>query len=221
MGAVARRFGSCPSRGGPDQRAAARRQPEPGRSRPQQPAGGGGVSGRDRDRRSGRGADVAGRGEAGRSSAWRIACGRVSPAQRQRRHRQCASAPVGGDRGVAAPGRCACQDLDEALYTLLMVCFFGGRQELWPAFGTAVERLRPRVTANLLAQSAVHRFVATGYGLVMESRGARCDRCGDSAAVRAWGCGWSRRCDDRAVLRHYAATPRAADLRLDLVRRCL
>ncbi|MGO8956784.1 MAG: helix-turn-helix transcriptional regulator [Streptosporangiaceae bacterium] len=34
--------------------------------------------------------------------------------------------------------------LIEALYTLLMVSFFGGRAELWPAFHTAFERLRPR-----------------------------------------------------------------------------
>lgn len=34
--------------------------------------------------------------------------------------------------------------LVEALYSLLMVCFFGGRPELWPAFHTALDRLRPR-----------------------------------------------------------------------------
>jgi DNA-binding CsgD family transcriptional regulator len=34
--------------------------------------------------------------------------------------------------------------LIEALYTLLMVSFFGGRAELWPAFHTAFDRLRPR-----------------------------------------------------------------------------
>ncbi|GAA1842819.1 AAA family ATPase [Asanoa iriomotensis] len=34
--------------------------------------------------------------------------------------------------------------LIEALYTLLMVCFFGGRPELWPFLHTAVDRLRPR-----------------------------------------------------------------------------
>jgi DNA-binding CsgD family transcriptional regulator len=34
--------------------------------------------------------------------------------------------------------------LVEALYTLLMVAFFGGRPELWPVFHTAVARLRPR-----------------------------------------------------------------------------
>jgi DNA-binding CsgD family transcriptional regulator len=34
--------------------------------------------------------------------------------------------------------------LIEALYTLLMVSFFGGRAELWPAFHTACDRLRPR-----------------------------------------------------------------------------
>ena len=34
--------------------------------------------------------------------------------------------------------------LVEALYTLLMVSFFGGRSELWTAFHTAFDRLRPR-----------------------------------------------------------------------------
>ena len=32
----------------------------------------------------------------------------------------------------------------EALYTLIMICFFGGRAELWPALHAAVDRLRPR-----------------------------------------------------------------------------
>ncbi|MFI7109705.1 ATP-binding protein [Nonomuraea sp. NPDC050227] len=32
----------------------------------------------------------------------------------------------------------------EVLYTLLMVCFFGGRAELWPPLIEAVDRLRPR-----------------------------------------------------------------------------
>jgi len=34
--------------------------------------------------------------------------------------------------------------LIEALFTLLMVAFFAGRPELWPAFHTSVDRLRPR-----------------------------------------------------------------------------
>ncbi|GGM37716.1 AAA family ATPase [Dactylosporangium sucinum] len=35
--------------------------------------------------------------------------------------------------------------LIEALYTLLMVCFFAGRADLWPDFHGAVARLKPRV----------------------------------------------------------------------------
>ena len=42
------------------------------------------------------------------------------------------------------PGDAHNKTLIEALYTLLMVSFFGGRAELWPAFHTAVERLRPQ-----------------------------------------------------------------------------
>jgi ATP/maltotriose-dependent transcriptional regulator MalT len=44
---------------------------------------------------------------------------------------------------LAEPGDAHNKTLVEALYTLLMVSFFGGRAELWPAFHTAVERLRP------------------------------------------------------------------------------
>ena len=42
------------------------------------------------------------------------------------------------------PGDASNKALIEALYTLLMVSFFGGRAELWPAFHAAVARLRPR-----------------------------------------------------------------------------
>ena len=45
---------------------------------------------------------------------------------------------------LAEPGDAHNKTLVEALYTLLMVSFFGGRAELWPAFHTAVGRLRPR-----------------------------------------------------------------------------
>ena len=34
--------------------------------------------------------------------------------------------------------------LIEALYTLLMICFFGGRADLWPPLQNTVDRLRPR-----------------------------------------------------------------------------
>ena len=34
--------------------------------------------------------------------------------------------------------------LIEALYTLIMICFFGGRAELWPSLHHAVDRLSPR-----------------------------------------------------------------------------
>jgi len=42
------------------------------------------------------------------------------------------------------PGDAGNKALIEALYTLLMVSFFGGRAELWPPFHAAVARLRPR-----------------------------------------------------------------------------
>jgi DNA-binding CsgD family transcriptional regulator len=51
---------------------------------------------------------------------------------------------VGAIEMLAEPGDAHNKTLVEALYTLLMVSFFGGRGELWPAFHTAVERLRPQ-----------------------------------------------------------------------------
>ncbi|MET7398776.1 LuxR C-terminal-related transcriptional regulator [Dactylosporangium sp. NPDC005572] len=42
------------------------------------------------------------------------------------------------------PGDAHDKTLVEALYTLLMVCFFGGRAELWDPFHAAVARLRPQ-----------------------------------------------------------------------------
>jgi hypothetical protein len=41
------------------------------------------------------------------------------------------------------PGHGQNKTLIEALYTLLMVSFFGGRAELWPPFYTTATRLRP------------------------------------------------------------------------------
>ena len=43
--------------------------------------------------------------------------------------------------------------LVEALHALDMVCYFGGRAELWEAFYTAMKRLEPRVPAVLELQS--------------------------------------------------------------------
>lgn len=51
---------------------------------------------------------------------------------------------VGAIETLPDPADAGSNALVEALYTLLMVSFFGGRAELWPAFHTAVARLRPR-----------------------------------------------------------------------------
>jgi len=50
---------------------------------------------------------------------------------------------AGAIEALPDPGDADNKTLIEALYTLLMVCFFGGRPQLWPAFHTAVDRLRP------------------------------------------------------------------------------
>ncbi len=75
--------------------------------------------------------------------------------------------------------------LIEALYTLLMVSFFGGRAELWPAFHTAFDRLRPRPPQLLfilahtfsdparLARPAVADLDAAIAGLRTETSPAR------------------------------------------------
>jgi len=49
----------------------------------------------------------------------------------------------GAIEALPDPGDAGNKTLIEALYTLLMVCFFAGRPQLWPAFHTAVDRLRP------------------------------------------------------------------------------
>lgn len=51
---------------------------------------------------------------------------------------------TGAIEALPDPGDAGNKALIEALYTLLMVSFFGGRAELWPAFHAAVARLRPR-----------------------------------------------------------------------------
>lgn len=44
--------------------------------------------------------------------------------------------------------------LIEALYTLIMICFFGGRAELWPPLQSIIERLSPRPPELLAILSA-------------------------------------------------------------------
>lgn len=67
---------------------------------------------------------------------------------------------AGAIEALPDPGEARNKTLIEGIYTLLMVSFFGGRAELWPAFHTAVERLRPRppqllsVLANTFADPA-------------------------------------------------------------------
>ena len=41
----------------------------------------------------------------------------------------------------------------QALQTLMVVCYTGGRAELWPAFGAAIGRLGPHIPADLLLLS--------------------------------------------------------------------
>jgi hypothetical protein len=51
---------------------------------------------------------------------------------------------TGAIEALPDPGDAENKTLIEALYTLLMICFFGGRAQLWTPFHTAVDQLRPR-----------------------------------------------------------------------------
>ncbi|MFE9692753.1 AAA family ATPase [Micromonospora sp. NPDC005806] len=51
---------------------------------------------------------------------------------------------TGAIQALPEPGDAHDKTLVEALYTLLMVAFFGGRAELWTPFHEAVDRLRPQ-----------------------------------------------------------------------------
>jgi DNA-binding CsgD family transcriptional regulator len=92
--------------------------------------------------------------------------------------------------------------LIEALHTLLLVCFFGGRPELWEPFETAVSRLTPRAPEVLAVLSrtfpdpartalpAVGQLDAAIAGLRYEADPARIVRTGIAAAYvdRLPGC---------------------------------
>jgi DNA-binding CsgD family transcriptional regulator len=86
------------------------------------------------------------------------------------------------------------QQLVEALYNLLLVCFFGGRAELWAPFEAAVQRLEPRPPELLaiLAETfsdparttgpALARLDAAISGLPEQTSPARIVRIGIAAA---------------------------------------
>ncbi|MFB9965558.1 helix-turn-helix transcriptional regulator [Sinosporangium siamense] len=56
---------------------------------------------------------------------------------------------VGAIETAADPADVRDKSLIQSLYTLIMVCFFGGRAELWKPFHAAIGRLRPRPPALL------------------------------------------------------------------------
>ncbi|WP_221761930.1 AAA family ATPase [Nonomuraea sp. WAC 01424] len=84
--------------------------------------------------------------------------------------------------------------LIEGLYTLLMVCFFGGRAELWETFHAVIDRLTPRPPELLdllgrtfsdparLAPPALDRLDAVVSGLEREIIPARISRVGIACA---------------------------------------
>ncbi|GAA3467413.1 helix-turn-helix transcriptional regulator [Nonomuraea roseola] len=92
------------------------------------------------------------------------------------------------------PGDAHNKPLIEGLYTLLMICFFSGRAELWQAFHAAVGRLRPGPPALLdilaktfsnparLALPALDRLDAVIANLHQEIIPARISRIGIATA---------------------------------------
>ncbi|MDX3107625.1 LuxR C-terminal-related transcriptional regulator [Nonomuraea angiospora] len=92
------------------------------------------------------------------------------------------------------PGDAHNKPLIEGLYTLLMVCFFGGRAELWEAFHLAIDRLRPGPPELLdilgktfsdparLAPPVLDRLDAVIAGLNQEIVPARISRIGIACA---------------------------------------
>ncbi|MFG1710659.1 LuxR C-terminal-related transcriptional regulator [Nonomuraea sp. M3C6] len=91
---------------------------------------------------------------------------------------------------LADPGDAHNKPLIEGLYTLLMVCFFGGRAELWKPFHAAIGRLRPGPPELLdilgktfsdparLAPPVLDRLDAVIAGLNQEIIPARISRIG-------------------------------------------
>ncbi|WP_433346049.1 helix-turn-helix transcriptional regulator [Microtetraspora malaysiensis] len=97
---------------------------------------------------------------------------------------------VGAIEMLADPGDAHNKPLIEGLYTLLMVCFFGGRAELWEPFHVAIGRLKPGPPELLgilgktfsdparLAPPVLDRLDAVIAGLSQEVIPARISRIG-------------------------------------------
>jgi len=109
---------------------------------------------------------------------------------------------TGAIETLADPGDAHNKPLIEGLYTLLLVCFFAGRADLWEPFDTAIGRLTPRPPELLailgqtfsdpvrLAPPALGRLDAAIAKLSRETIPARIVRTGIAAAYldRLPGC---------------------------------
>ncbi|MFI9593751.1 ATP-binding protein [Nonomuraea sp. NPDC052265] len=101
---------------------------------------------------------------------------------------------LGAVEMLSDPGDAHNKPLIEGLYTLLMVCFFGGRAELWEPLHRALARLRPRPPELLdllsrtfsdparLAPPVLDRLDAVIVGLSQEIIPARIGRVGIAAS---------------------------------------
>ena len=88
------------------------------------------------------------------------------------------------------PFRAADQILVEVLHTLLLVCYFGGRPELWEPFDTAMARLDPEPPLDLRLVSATLRDPVRTAEAVLDDLNAviaRLNREQDPAHIRRVG----------------------------------
>lgn len=88
------------------------------------------------------------------------------------------------------PFRADDQILVEVLHTLLLICYFGGRPELWEPFDTAMARLEPEPPLDLrLISGTLRDPVRTAAGVLddLEAAIARLNREQDPAHVRRLG----------------------------------
>jgi DNA-binding CsgD family transcriptional regulator len=75
---------------------------------------------------------------------------------------------VGAIESRAERGSASDTELKDALHTLLQVCYFGGREELWEPFYRALPRLGPDIPAALYLSSSTMAYPVSTTATVLE-----------------------------------------------------
>src|SRR5258705_833911 len=75
---------------------------------------------------------------------------------------------VGAIESRAERGSASHTELKDALHTLLQVCYFGGREELWEPFYRALPRLGPDIPAALYLSSSTMAYPVSTTATVLE-----------------------------------------------------